>query len=109
LPIVERSGINTQALISEGESLLIGGMVRDSSTAGVDKVPLLGDIPVLGNLFKTQRKGGQRIERMFLITPRLASSKAAVDALQKAREPLANPAAPAPAGSAGGEGAAQQE
>lgn len=94
LPIVERSGINTQALISEGESLLIGGMVRDSATAGVDKVPVLGDIPLLGNLFKTQRKGGQRIERMFLITPRLASSRATVDALQKAREPLAAPAAP---------------
>jgi type III secretion protein C len=94
LPIVERSGINTQALISEGESLLIGGMVRDSSTAGVDKVPLLGDIPVLGNLFKTQRKGGQRIERMFLITPRLASSRAAADAMDKARQPLPNPAAP---------------
>lgn len=95
LPIVERSGINTQALISEGESLLIGGMVRDSATAGVDKVPVLGDIPLLGNLFKTQRKGGQRVERMFLITPRLASSKAAVDLLEKARQPLLNPAAPA--------------
>jgi type III secretion protein C len=92
LPVVERSGINTQALISEGESLLIGGMVRDSATAGVDKVPVLGDIPLLGNLFKTQRKGGQRIERMFLITPRLASSRATTDALQKAREPLAGSA-----------------
>ncbi len=108
LPIVERSGINTQALISEGESLLIGGMVRDSSTAGVDKVPVLGDIPVLGNLFKTQRKGGQRIERMFLITPRLASSRPAADALKKAREPLANPAAPAEA-TGSDAGAAPQE
>ncbi|RZI97361.1 MAG: EscC/YscC/HrcC family type III secretion system outer membrane ring protein, partial [Rubrivivax sp.] len=110
LPIVERSGINTQALISEGESLLIGGMVRDSSNAGVDKVPVLGDIPVLGNLFKTQRKGGQRIERMFLITPRLASSKATADVMEKARQPLVNPAAPAaPSASAGGESATQQE
>jgi type III secretion protein C len=97
LPIVERSGINTQALISEGESLLIGGMVRDSANAGVDKVPVLGDIPVLGHLFKTQRKGGQRVERMFLITPRLASSRAATDALDKARQPLPEPAAPSAA------------
>lgn len=103
LPIVERSGINTQALISEGESLLIGGMVRDSSTAGVDKVPVLGDIPLLGNLFKTQRKGGQRIERMFLITPRLASSRATSDVMERARQPLPNPAAPA--GATGGDSA----
>ena len=111
LPIVERSGINTQALISEGESLLIGGMVRDSSTAGVDKVPLLGDIPVLGHLFRTQRKGGQRIERMFLITPRLASSRAAAQVMEKARQPLPSPAAPSAAPAAGADihGAAQPE
>ena len=44
IPIVERSTINTQALISEGQSLLIGGMVRESNTSNVDKVPGLGDV-----------------------------------------------------------------
>src|SRR5437764_703688 len=39
IPIVDRSTINTQALIAEGESLLIGGMVRDSESSSVDKVP----------------------------------------------------------------------
>ncbi|MGQ3055159.1 MAG: type III secretion system outer membrane ring subunit SctC [Roseateles sp.] len=109
LPVVERSGINTQALISEGESLLIGGMVRDSSNAGIDKVPVLGDIPVLGNLFKTQRKGGQRIERMFLITPRLASSKATADVMEKARQPLAHPSSAAAPNAATSESTAPQE
>ena len=93
LPIVERSGINTQALISEGESLLIGGMVRDSANAGVDKIPLLGDLPGIGGLFRSQRKGSQRIERMFLITPRLATPQAGSAALEKARQPLATPQA----------------
>jgi len=41
-------------LIAEGESLLIGGMTRDSSSSNVDKVPGLGDLPVVGNLFKTR-------------------------------------------------------
>ncbi|MDT9000941.1 type III secretion system outer membrane ring subunit SctC [Paucibacter sp. APW11] len=93
LPIVERSGINTQALISEGQSLLIGGMVRDSANAGVDKIPLLGDLPGIGGLFRSQRKGSQRIERMFLITPRLATPQAGSAALEKARQPLATPQA----------------
>ncbi|MDT7837975.1 type III secretion system outer membrane ring subunit SctC [Aquabacterium sp. OR-4] len=97
LPIVERSGINTQALITEGESLLIGGMVRDSASAGTDKVPLLGDLPLLGNLFKSQRKGGQRIERLFLITPRLAGSRATADAVERLRQPLVDGAAAPPA------------
>ena len=78
IPVVERSTINTQALIAEGESLLIGGMVRDSS--------VLRDRQGAGA--RRRAGGGQpvqdhdqaaraRIERMFLITPRLAGTAAA--------------------------------
>lgn len=84
IPVVERSTINTQALIMEGESLLIGGMTRDVNTSSNDKVPGLGDIPVVGNLFKTTKSNSARIERMFLITPRLAAARPA--------SPGANPA-----------------
>jgi type III secretion protein C len=77
IPVVERSTINTQALIAEGESLLIGGMVRESTSSSEDKVPGLGDVPVLGNLFKTKTKASSRVERMFLITPRLAGTRPA--------------------------------
>jgi type III secretion protein C len=77
IPVVERSTINTQALIMEGESLLIGGMTRDVSTSSNDKVPGLGDIPVVGNLFKTTKSNSARVERMFLITPRLAAARPA--------------------------------
>lgn len=73
IPVVERSGVSTQALILEGESLLLGGMTVDSTVENVDKLPLLGDIPVLGNLFKTRTRQRGRTERLFLITPRLAT------------------------------------
>ena len=75
LPVVERSSVNTQALIQEGQSLLIGGMMRQSTNNDVDKVPFLGDIPLLGNLFKTRSEGNEHIERLFLISPRLAPSR----------------------------------
>ncbi len=94
LPIVKRSSINTQALINEGESLLIGGLVRDSSSVTETKVPLLGDIPVVGNLFKTTNKAGARIERLFLITPRLASNRSTRDAQDKINQPLIPPPMP---------------
>jgi type III secretion protein C len=77
IPVVERSTVNTQALIAEGESLLVGGMIREANSTGEDKVPLIGDVPVVGNLFKTQTKQATRIERMFLITPRMAGSRPA--------------------------------
>ncbi|OYU28081.1 MAG: EscC/YscC/HrcC family type III secretion system outer membrane ring protein [Burkholderiales bacterium PBB2] len=96
IPVVERATIQTQALIGEGESLLIGGMVRDSSSSGQDKVPVLGDLPLLGSLFRSQSEKGSRVERMFLITPRLASAgrlAAAESALGRAAEPSPAPAA----------------
>lgn len=71
IPIVERSTINTQALVNEGESLLIGGLVREFEASGVSKVPVLGSIPVLGSLFRNNVQSSQRVERMFLITPRV--------------------------------------
>ena len=77
IPVVERSTVNTQALIAEGESLLIGGMVRETQSSSEDKVPGLGDVPVVGNLFKTKTSGTTRVERMFLITPRMAGTRAA--------------------------------
>ncbi len=73
IPIVDRASVNTQALILEGESLLLGGLTADTDTNDVNKVPLLGDIPLLGNLFKKQQKTRARTERLFLITPRLVT------------------------------------
>ncbi|HJT99150.1 MAG TPA: type III secretion system outer membrane ring subunit SctC [Rhodanobacteraceae bacterium] len=70
-PTVTRAAINTQAIIDENQSLLLGGLVRNLSGKDVDKIPLLGDIPVLGNLFKREQKQRERTERLFLISPRL--------------------------------------
>ncbi|MFK7994291.1 MAG: type III secretion system outer membrane ring subunit SctC [Granulosicoccus sp.] len=74
IPIVEESTINTQAIIDVGQSLLIGGLVREIKGSGVSRVPVLGSIPGLGALFRTTVDTSSRNERMFLITPRLSST-----------------------------------
>ena len=73
IPMVRRAALNTQAMIAEGQSLLLGGLTVQSDTRDASKIPVLGSIPVVGNLFKVQSRTSGRIERMFLITPRLAS------------------------------------
>jgi type III secretion protein C len=73
IPVVRRSALNTQAMIVEGQSLLLGGMTVQSDSTGSSKIPVLGSIPGLGNLFKVRSRESGRVERMFLITPRLAS------------------------------------
>jgi type III secretion protein C len=99
IPVVERSTVNTQALIAEGESLLIGGMIRETQATSEDKVPGLGDVPIVGNLFKTKASSNTRVERMFLITPRMAGTRVApaqatLGTLRAGATPVA-PAAPA--------------
>lgn len=72
-PTVTRTAVNTQTIINAGDSLLLGGLVKDSSSVQVDKIPILGDIPVLGNAFKHTVKDRSRKERLFLISPRLVA------------------------------------
>lgn len=72
IPVVERAALNTQAMIVEGQSLLLGGMVVQQDVNSVGKVPILGDIPGLGLLFRRSSRSTGRVERLFLITPRLA-------------------------------------
>jgi len=74
IPLVTRKAVNTQALIDEGQSLLLGGLISDTDTNNTDKIPVLGDVPLLGNLFKRSQKNRERIERLFLITPRLLAA-----------------------------------
>src|SRR5690606_2821433 len=73
IPVVQRAALNTQAMILEGQSLLLGGMVVQQDVNAVTKVPVLGDIPAVGLLFRRSERSTGRIERLFLITPRLAS------------------------------------
>jgi type III secretion protein C len=70
-PVVNEARVSTQVILMEGESLLLGGLTREKTNRGVTKIPLLGDIPYLGSLFKYQTNSSERRERLFLISPRL--------------------------------------
>lgn len=74
IPLIERSSLNTQAVIFDGESLLLGGLVRESSSVVTTKVPLLGSVPGLGKLFQRKTNVESDTERLFLISPRLVSA-----------------------------------
>jgi type III secretion protein C len=75
IPVINNSAINTQALINAGESVLIGGLVREVSDESEYKIPFLGDIPIMGHLFKETRKNKVHMERLFLISPKLEVHK----------------------------------
>jgi type IV pilus assembly protein PilQ len=62
--------VQTQVLVENGGTVVIGGIFTDEETEDVAKVPLLGDIPVLGNLFKNKNKSSRKQELLIFITPR---------------------------------------
>lgn len=71
IPVVSRNTINTQAVLLEGQSLLIAGLMRDSVTKTERRLPILGRVPLVGRLFKTETNERTRRERMVLLTPRI--------------------------------------
>jgi type III secretion protein C len=71
IPPVKETKINTQALIQDGQSLLIGGYYFESRSDDEAGVPVLRRIPLIGRLFKTTVNDKTQMERMVLITPRI--------------------------------------
>jgi type III secretion protein C len=76
IPVVNRSTISTQAVVGEGQSLLIGGLVTEERGNTRSGVPGVSDVPFLGWLFGQRGKSMKRNERMFMITPRLVDLNA---------------------------------
>jgi type III secretion protein C len=72
-PTVQRSQLSTNAVVKQGEAIIVGGLTVSSQFDDKSKTPILGDIPVVGNAFKKRNKRSSRIERLFLITPRVLS------------------------------------
>ncbi len=67
--------VQTQVLVENGGTVVIGGIYTQNERTDVNKVPLLGDIPVLGNLFKSTAKTNDRTELLVFLTPRVLSDQ----------------------------------
>jgi type IV pilus assembly protein PilQ len=73
-PIVDVRRTDTVALLKTGQSVAIGGMRKRETSKDISKVPLLGDIPLLGNLFRSNTESVSISELVVLITPRIISN-----------------------------------
>ena len=70
-PIVNQRQAETTVNVKDTETVILGGIIRKTVTANTNKVPLLGDIPILGNLFKSTSNESHRTELLVLLTPRI--------------------------------------
>ena len=68
---IDTQRIGTQVLVNDGETIVLGGIYQHSVSDAVDKVPLLGDIPLLGGLFRRSYQQMGKSELLIFVTPTL--------------------------------------
>ncbi|MEI8032373.1 MAG: pilus assembly protein N-terminal domain-containing protein [Chlorobiaceae bacterium] len=81
IPAFKTSTVSTTVQMKEGENLVIGGLLRDNLTEVIRAVPLLGDIPILGALFRRTEKSAETTELMVIIRPTLVKASTTVPQL----------------------------
>ncbi len=74
-PIVARRSAEAQIVVGDGEVAVIGGLVRDEETRTVGKIPLLGDIPILGNLFRKTTINHTKNDLIIFIIPHIVPAE----------------------------------
>ena len=72
---INTNHVKTTALVENGGTVVLGGLFQQNEQNVVDKVPFLGDIPFLGNLFKSTSKLQTRTELLIFITPRIITDR----------------------------------
>lgn len=72
-PVIEKRSASTRVAIPTGKTIVIGGLMQDQKTATIAKVPLLGDIPLVGLLFQRQQNEKRKTELLIFLTPHIAS------------------------------------
>jgi len=74
-PVINRKHINTQVLVENGGTVVIGGIYTQDDRNDVRKVPLLGDVPFVGNLFKNTVKTTRKTELLIFLTPKVVTER----------------------------------
>ncbi|MNF55157.1 Type IV pilus biogenesis and competence protein PilQ precursor [compost metagenome] len=76
VPPINKNEVNAKVLVSDGETIVIGGVFSNTQTKAVDKVPFLGDLPFLGRMFRRDVVQDKKSELLVFLTPRIMNNQA---------------------------------
>ncbi|VEE14028.1 type 4 pili biogenesis protein PilQ [Ectopseudomonas mendocina] len=76
VPSIAKNEVNAKVLVSDGETIVIGGVFSNTQSKSVDKVPFLGDLPYLGRLFRRDLVQDNKEELLIFLTPRIMNNQA---------------------------------
>ena len=80
-PTIQQRRIKTTVIVNDGETIILGGMIQDRADIRKDQVPLIGEVPLLGNLFKSKLDQIVRVELLVAITPRIVRDDGQIRAI----------------------------
>lgn len=71
VPMIAKREVNTAILVEDGQTVVVGGVYEFSDASQITKVPFLGDIPILGNLFRNKNRTKSKAELLIFVTPKV--------------------------------------
>jgi type IV pilus assembly protein PilQ len=71
VPSIDTQRVNTQVLVANGETAVLGGIYEQTERNDVDKIPFFGDLPIIGNAFKRRTKQDDKTELLIFVTPKI--------------------------------------
>jgi general secretion pathway protein D len=83
-PMILNRSLTTEVVAADGQTVLLGGLIKKNKSETVTRVPLLGSIPILGHLFKTTSKSLNRTELVIMITPHIIRNTQQIDEMREA-------------------------
>lgn len=94
VPLVKSSEAETTIMVKDGATVFLGGLMKDKQKKDLTKVPFLGDVPLLGNLFRTKTETIEKTELVILLTPHIVTGEEGAPGVA-AKEGLAKEQPPA--------------
>jgi len=91
-PVIAKRSADTVVVTPDGQTVIIGGLMENKKTQSDSKIPFLGDIPILGNLFKRKAREGAKTELLIFLTPHIVpepSQLAGMSATERNKSELA--------------------
>ena len=87
-PVINRRSADTVVVAPDGKTVVIGGLMQNNKTETTSKIPLLGDLPLMGALFRRTVKADTKTELMIFLTPRIVSTETQIATLTRDQQSM---------------------
>ena len=86
LPVTQKRTVDTTVIVKDKQTVVIGGLIEESTSRNESKIPVLGDLPVLGWMFRNTEEEGQKTNLYIFLTPRVIKSATEADSVYQEKK-----------------------